>query len=382
MTDHSVRVAGQCRDCGAQVGPKAVFCGKCFPLVDHNYWIRPQRDFLSNAFQHLICNEFTSVERDQHPLGTPFTSEEPNALVERYAMSYVVQWMPKERRWNDSGIGLANSQWPDDRLTWLGFEVLMSYFRVDRARYVRRYRTRGPIRFLAPSELALFANDPELLFVAEIDGKLRLVSFDRFESFDFEKRSLPGGEIIYVPHVRLIDVRDWAKREALDEFEYLINSAGTTEKQIHRFLELHPEYLLVISGEYQRAHSHPEVWTNSNLLIPDFYLEKLGGLIDILELKRPQDRIVVGRQEFPRFSQHVSRAFAQLREYHKVLADAPSSESGAAAFKVCNPTLILLIGRSTEFVNAEEKDTLLQPYHGLRLFTYDEVAAMMRRRTC
>ena len=63
MSMFTVKIDGQCRNCGSHVGPSLVFCEECLVKgVDRYYWVGPSEEFTRNAFSYLVGNELTSID--------------------------------------------------------------------------------------------------------------------------------------------------------------------------------------------------------------------------------------------------------------------------------------------------------------------------------
>jgi hypothetical protein len=77
----------------------------------------------------------------------------------------------------------------------------------------------------------------------------------------------------------------------------------------------------------------------------------------------------------------VISAFAQLRAYRdSVRTGIRRGElEDNAPFRFCNPSLIVIAGRSGSFAYPEEKEILLEQFTHVQLYTYDEVAEIVRR---
>jgi len=97
------------------------------------------------------------------------------------------------------------------------------------------------------------------------------------------------------------------------------------------------------------------------------------ALCDLLELKLPSVPVFVGKKRL-RFSQAVSDALAQLRDYERFFDEKDNRELiyhryGLRAFK---PKMILVIGRLS-LIDPIDKRRIEQDYPVLKVKTYDDV---------
>ena len=168
-------------------------------------------------------------------------------------------------------------------------------------------------------------------------------------------------------------------KAAIKEFETMLNQPDTPERAWQDFFTRQPQF--ITGYDYKNAHPHLVLrQDNQTKLIPDFVLEPYdsGELSDILELKLPRARPVVGTGGRRRqISSALSGASAQLREYHDFFESSTNrrrfqEEYGLNLFR---PELILVMGRNVDF-NPIEIKTLL-PHLGLR--TYDQILSRAKR---
>lgn len=175
-----------------------------------------------------------------------------------------------------------------------------------------------------------------------------------------------------------------------EELEALINRKDVTEPELQKFFERHPHFLT--SGIWSRAISHPRLpLDDRKSLVPDFVLEPIIAERrardlewQILDLKRPQERLVVGSERRRRLTSEVMKAIAQLRDYGEYFADPQHAKNveRALGHPVRRPQLAVLIGRD----DGEHGDVLDAEgvRHNVRLVTYDEILdrqiALLQRR--
>lgn len=122
----------------------------------------------------------------------------------------------------------------------------------------------------------------------------------------------------------------------------------------------------------------------ASLLIPDFLLLDYRGQANILELKKPNEKLLVGNYPRQKFSSVVMKGLAQLREYRNYFLNPNNvvrfqSDSG---HRIIRPSLTLVIGRR---VGADRED-VFQRVAGDDLaqrqsvITYDDLIAYAKTK--
>lgn len=121
------------------------------------------------------------------------------------------------------------------------------------------------------------------------------------------------------------------------------------------------------------------------VLIPDFVLKPIVAVQrdsnwEVLDLKKPQAKLLAGSAQRVRLSQEVMRAIAQLRDYGDYFKDPSNSATVASTLghPLRHPKLAVLIGRlpRTDQVEALEQAQAREP--DVRIVTYDEIAATQK----
>ena len=137
--------------------------------------------------------------------------------------------------------------------------------------------------------------------------------------------------------------------EKLAQFEELLNSRGTKEKDIQQFLRTTPEILFSLDDRYCELRPHVCLYDSTGKrLIPDFMVcLEPERTWDIFELKMPYDAITVQSQDSESPSAQAARGIAELLRYRDVLSTRASRKSlakkmGTAPYEPC---LVMVIGR-------------------------------------
>lgn len=164
------------------------------------------------------------------------------------------------------------------------------------------------------------------------------------------------------------------------DFEDLINSTRTTEDDIHQFLKEYPNFLL--AHDYKELHSKVLLERPSDgPLIPDFMLQPFDTeLCDLLELKLPQEPVLVGTRNRRRFSSAVYQAVAQLRTYRDYFEDKAHRDAllRRSRIKAYRPRMTVLIGRMAN-VDPIEYRQIADGEKEVDVMTYDDLLARAKR---
>jgi hypothetical protein len=203
-----------------------------------------------------------------------------------------------------------------------------------------------------------------------------------------ETKVLPIGQLdpvgIITPQSRIftafpfVEVPSYSRlwRRTIEELENLLNNKETTESQLQIFFERNPQFLKGI--DYEDVIAHPVLERDGDGdLIPDFFLKPRGReLIDIVDLKLPRAKLLVGKKDRKKVSGSVSEAIAQVREYRDYFERPEYRERIARKYGVraYRPTTIVVIGRQPSDHSEEKVQQIFSdlPSH-VRLMTYDDI---------
>jgi len=170
--------------------------------------------------------------------------------------------------------------------------------------------------------------------------------------------------------------------ESLARLEWLIQT-NAAELEFQRFFEKEPYYLSVL-GSYSTIHPQLVLTDDAGRkLIPDFFLENFhNGFLDILDLKRPADRIFKEVGGRPQFRDRIASGLRQLSAYRDFFEDRDNRQRFQEAYpglKAFRPRVILVIGRAEDSVSELTKIRLTSELRDwLTLHTYDDVVASAR----
>jgi hypothetical protein len=178
--------------------------------------------------------------------------------------------------------------------------------------------------------------------------------------------------------------RDGADYEAW-LFEQLLNDPKAGERELHHFLEEHPDFLAEAMMGVPLSH---RPYFTSNKQTPDFAVSPIlprdsGDWVKLLELKGPEASVLASERYLHRgLAPAVTQALAQVRDYDESLCDPLNLKAieKALGYVPKSSQRAVLIGRTPrlEDSNLWEKRKAEQP--SVRIITYDEVLQEHRDR--
>lgn len=170
---------------------------------------------------------------------------------------------------------------------------------------------------------------------------------------------------------------------ALAQYEKLINKKDVSEREMQNFFEKNPEF--VLGSKFQKLWSQfvfPDDLEHEHrtdfLLQPQVY-PQISANWEILEIKKPSDRLVTRSGLHPGFSAKVHAGIRQLHDYSERFRKNPEFLMKKLGHRVTHPRLALLIGKKMEVdpvvLAREEKEN-----PDVRLISYDEIQEEQMRR--
>lgn len=172
---------------------------------------------------------------------------------------------------------------------------------------------------------------------------------------------------------------------AIDEYETLLGTPGTTESDLQGFIELHP---WLISLDYTSITPR-RVVPRGEL---DFCLERFDGYYDILELKGPSEPIVShsgSREELPppanayRLGRSLANALAQVHVYRDVFASGSALlQDQYGLQQPRDPRFVVVIGRRSDMTENAVRvlHQLNLSLHRVEILPYDHLGERARVR--
>jgi hypothetical protein len=172
------------------------------------------------------------------------------------------------------------------------------------------------------------------------------------------------------------------KTAELIELEDLINNPRTKENDIQRFFEKHPHFFRL--WDYRDVFPHVYLTREDDgPLIPDFILVNPDvHHATIVDLKLPQAKLVRRQKNRERFSATVMEARSQLLQYHDWFDERSNRKhlKERLGIEIYRPCLGVVIGSSSEFRNAFDRQKLIDTVSDVEIVTYDDIIASAQRR--
>jgi hypothetical protein len=236
------------------------------------------------------------------------------------------------------------------------------------------------IAFADPSH-----SSQQFLLFLDDGGKLRVRPFGTTGLGTLDEASMPNGPFCFRGGTFQISRTQADFTEGvIAELEDMINSLSASEQDFQMFFEQHPRLLAGL--DFGVVHPHPILHKDDGgRLVPDFFLENVeAGTSALLDLKTPLKDVVVRRPNRVYFSQHIQNAISQLQYYREWFENAHNRSAIERKLKlsrkVFRPRIVLVAGRSTNFIDEIERIRLITNQRdGIDFWTYDDVLARAKR---
>jgi hypothetical protein len=217
----------------------------------------------------------------------------------------------------------------------------------------------------------------ESLGLAIINGWLRLISIQPDGTAKYLDPNNQYHSLLYVA-----SLEGYAWKSLVEELEELVNSTNVTEKDLQDFFEQNPQFLC--GDTYETAKPHVILQRpDAGPLIPDFALKPYNqhALCDLLELKLPSAKLVVGQDNRRRLSSALLEACAQLREYRDYFELRQNREAVEEAYglRFFRPNMMVVIGKRSDYL-ATDLQKAAGDVPQLSITTYDDLLARARSR--
>jgi len=168
-------------------------------------------------------------------------------------------------------------------------------------------------------------------------------------------------------------------------FEQLLNDLNTGEREVHNFLEQHPDLLAEAMMGVPISH---KPYFPANKQTPDFAISPVlprdgGDWVKLLELKGPDAKILDSRKYLHRgLAPAVTRALAQVNDYNESIRDPLNLKSieKALGYIPESSERAVLIGRApaAQDLGLWDKRKAEQP--SVSIITYDDLLQEQRGR--
>lgn len=209
-------------------------------------------------------------------------------------------------------------------------------------------------------------------------GRICVRPFALLDGYKYEEQSLPPERLV----VQMATPLPFVAQSTLTEFEDLINWQNVSETDIQRFLEKHPELLL--GDLYRTLHSQLILDRgDKGALIPDFFAELTHGRhFDLIDLKKPNEKLIVGTKNRRGFSAAVNTAIGQLREYRDYFDDSRQRKKFYETYGLrgWKPRIAVVIGRNPQCQEYETFIRARRTVFDAEIVTYDDIIERAKRR--
>jgi hypothetical protein len=225
-------------------------------------------------------------------------------------------------------------------------------------------------------------------------GHLKVQVFERWGKHELAESQ----GIISAPNGLLLPETVLFLRGEIEEFETLLNAnPAVPEDAYQEFFEAHPKWLYLLGEQYDKFKSQvrlPPLKLYQELVVtdesvdkmwlkPDFLLKRIGlDLWDVLDIKASDCRMIVGRRSRNKFSEAVSEAVAQLREYSRRMQqnEVRAYVKRQYNMSISEPVAMVLIGRDFDFKTLQSK-SMFRESERVKIYTYDDLHRLARHRS-
>lgn len=168
----------------------------------------------------------------------------------------------------------------------------------------------------------------------------------------------------------------------IDILNHLINDPKVTEHEIHKFLSENPSIFDALG--YYRVHSKVVLHRDDDTkLIPDFIVEPYGEKwANIIDIKKPDVNLAVGRKDRKGLSAAVHDLANQLREYGAYFENDKYAKAieDSYGIKCYRPKLIGVIGRDVDLQNEKQQRRMMTGYRDVEFMTFDQLLEFAKSR--
>ncbi len=223
---------------------------------------------------------------------------------------------------------------------------------------------------------------PKMSALAVAESDAGILAFPTSEAEPMRLLGRNGATFTGTPLIIVHNARNlWLHQ--IEEFQELIGHQEIRENTLQDFFERHRHFLKGI--DY--AEVFPQVVLerdDEGALIPDFLLRPLDSrYADVLDLKLPTERLVVGPKDRKHLGAAVQSAIAQVREYRDYFERHDYRKRlreiyGITAYR---PKCIVVIGRRPHDVQEEEVRRILDDVPSyLKIMTYEDLLSRMKEQ--
>jgi hypothetical protein len=166
---------------------------------------------------------------------------------------------------------------------------------------------------------------------------------------------------------------------ALSDLSKLMGEAGHSEADYQKWFEQHP--LVFDCVPYKRVIPHPELTDAGKVMfIPDFIAQRLDGLWEIFEIKRPDTEVIRDVVRRQTFYATLERYLRQCRDYAGYFDDAAHRNEFSDRYGIeveADPPSVLVAGRSAGLDRFAVHRLLMDRGGKVALKTYDDISVQL-----
>lgn len=169
--------------------------------------------------------------------------------------------------------------------------------------------------------------------------------------------------------------------DEIEELEQLLDDPKASEQDFQRFFERHSHFFR--KWDYRQVYPQVYLSRGKSPLVPDFILtDRRLQKAAIIDLKLPRPKLVRRQRNRDRFSAAVMEARTQLLRYRDWFRDPSNRQylKDKLGMEVYEPHLAVVIGRSSEFSDAFERQQLAADNRDIEIVTYDDMLSFAERR--
>lgn len=169
--------------------------------------------------------------------------------------------------------------------------------------------------------------------------------------------------------------------DEIQELEELLNSPSSLEKDFQDFFEIHTNFLR--KWDHREVYPQVVLTHHERKLIPDFILtDRELQRAAIVELKLPGPKLIRRQINRDRFSAAIHEARTQLLRYRDWFRNSHNRFllKSNVRMEIYDPQLIVIIGRSSEFQDEFDRQSLSADISDVKIVTYDDILRYAKRR--
>lgn len=168
----------------------------------------------------------------------------------------------------------------------------------------------------------------------------------------------------------------------IEKLQRLLNEPSTRERHLQKFFEQHQNFLsgLSYTNVYPQLVLQRE---DGSQLRPDFILEPYDDMwCDILDIKLPNQPLIVGRRDRATLAAATHEVAAQLREYAAYFEEEKHRKfvRDKYGLRLYKPRLIAIVGRDIRQMTDPQIRRAMTAYNDVQVMTFDQLVRHAQSR--